>query len=85
MFASQAVVHGREEEKYTHVVGPEFYYLQYEVKVGTFNDHGGGPNSSVVVVYSAEGSKLLEAAKIFHYTEICHYFNFLDMRSKWSF
>ena len=41
---------------YTHLVGVDFYYLEYEVKVGTYNKHGDGPNSTVEVIYSAEGS-----------------------------
>ena len=53
------MVMDRESEMYTHLVGPDFFYLQYEVKVGTFNIHGDGPNSSVVTIYSAEGSKSL--------------------------
>ena len=56
-FLRQAIVPGRESEKYTHLVGVDFYYLEYEVKVGTYNKHGDGPNSTVEVVYSAEGSK----------------------------
>ena len=48
-----------EEEKaiYTVTIGTDNYYLQYEVKVGAFNDHGDGPNSTVSLIYSAEGSK----------------------------
>ena len=59
------MVMDRESEMYTHLVGPDFFYLQYEVKVGTFNVHGDGPNSSVVTIYSAEGSKSLKIPALF--------------------
>ncbi|KAH9507424.1 hypothetical protein Btru_058046, partial [Bulinus truncatus] len=36
------------------VVGPDNYFLPYEVKVQGVNDLGRGPNSTVTVVYSAE-------------------------------
>ncbi|KAK7482103.1 hypothetical protein BaRGS_00026687, partial [Batillaria attramentaria] len=36
------------------LVGQEFFYTQYDVKVQAFNDAGPGPNSSVVTIYSAE-------------------------------
>ena len=45
-----------ERMMYTILVGPDNYYLQYDVKVGTFNDYGSGPNSTAEVIYSAEGS-----------------------------
>ncbi|KAL3862103.1 hypothetical protein ACJMK2_008096 [Sinanodonta woodiana] len=40
--------------QYVYLVGLENYYLEYEVKVGAFNDYGAGPNSSVEVIFSAE-------------------------------
>ncbi|KAH3788120.1 hypothetical protein DPMN_166251 [Dreissena polymorpha] len=42
---------------YSALVGAENYYLGYDVMVGVFNDLGAGPNSSVVTVFSAMGSK----------------------------
>lgn len=35
------------------------YYLQYEIKIGVRNRIGYGPNSTIAVIYSAEGSKLV--------------------------
>jgi aminopeptidase C len=35
------------------------YYLQYEIIIGVFNRYGTGPNSTMAVIYSAEGSKSL--------------------------
>ena len=46
---------------FTATVGLDNYYMQYEVKVGAYNIHGDGPNSSVKVIYSAEGSELLSS------------------------
>ncbi|XP_060078104.1 contactin-like [Ylistrum balloti] len=43
------------KEKYVMLVGENNFYLQYEVKIQAFNNYGRGPNSSVVLVYSAEG------------------------------
>ncbi|GFN94662.1 contactin [Plakobranchus ocellatus] len=45
------------------VVGLDFYYLQYTVKVQAFNIKGSGPNSTEAIVYSAE--KLPEATPTF--------------------
>lgn len=42
---------------YSALVGADNYYLPYEVKVGAYNNLGDGPNSTVVVIYSAMGSK----------------------------
>ncbi|KAH3788891.1 hypothetical protein DPMN_167055 [Dreissena polymorpha] len=42
---------------YSAQVGVENYYLGYDVMVGVFDDLGAGPNSSVVTVFSAMGSK----------------------------
>ncbi|KAL4221262.1 ATP-dependent RNA helicase ddx25 [Mactra antiquata] len=50
-----AKVNGSTSNMYTHLVGEENYYLDYEVKIGAFNTHGSGPNSSLTVVKSAEG------------------------------
>ncbi|XP_060571798.1 contactin-like [Ruditapes philippinarum] len=44
-----------EDGKYVVTVGSENYYLQYKVKVGAYNINGHGPNSSEVIIYSAEG------------------------------
>jgi len=41
---------------FTANVGLENYYLEYEVKVGAYNDLGSGPNSTDTIVMSAEGS-----------------------------
>lgn len=54
-FQEQAL--GETTEMYTHLVGRDNYYLEYTVKVGAFNDHGSGPNSTETIVMSAEGSK----------------------------
>ena len=35
----------------------KLFYMPYEVKIGVFNVHGAGPNSSSTVVYSSEGSE----------------------------
>jgi hypothetical protein len=42
---------------YTHLVGLDNYYIEYSVKVGAFNEHGSGPNSTEHIIMSAEGSK----------------------------
>lgn len=52
-------MHGANETGYTHLVGEDNFYLEYSVKVGAFNKHGSGPNSTVQPVMSAEGSKLI--------------------------
>ncbi|CAL1546789.1 unnamed protein product [Lymnaea stagnalis] len=36
------------------VVGTQYYYTEYEVKVQAVNDRGSGPNSTIFIVYSAE-------------------------------
>ncbi|XP_033733022.1 contactin-like [Pecten maximus] len=41
--------------RYTHQVGDTNFYMKYEVKVQAFNDYGKGPNSTEVIIYSAEG------------------------------
>ena len=43
---------------FTATIGLDNFYSQYEVKVGAYNIHGDGPNSTVTVIYSAEGSKI---------------------------
>ncbi|KAK3583433.1 hypothetical protein CHS0354_025554 [Potamilus streckersoni] len=40
---------------YVHLVGEKNFYLQYEVTVAAFNDLGPGPNSTITIIYSAEG------------------------------
>ena len=47
---------GETKVTFTATVGLDNYYLQYEVKVGAYNIHGDGPNSTVTIIYSAEGS-----------------------------
>lgn len=42
---------------YTHLVGLDNFYLEYVVKVGAFNKHGSGPNTTEHIIMSAEGSK----------------------------
>ncbi|XP_059143643.1 contactin-like [Physella acuta] len=42
------------EGRHVTLVGVEFYYLEYDFKIQAFNNHGMGPNSSVVVIMSAE-------------------------------
>lgn len=41
-------------------VGPDNYYLPYEVMVQAVNEKGRGPNSTVAIVYSAEDGKKKE-------------------------
>ena len=55
--AKRLVIDGEEKAIYTVTIGADNYYLQYEVKVGAFNMYGDGPNSTVSLIYSAEGSK----------------------------
>ncbi|XP_045162637.2 contactin-like [Mercenaria mercenaria] len=50
-----AKVEGANETMYTHLVGLDNYYLEYSVKVGAFNKHGSGPNSTLHDIMSAEG------------------------------
>ncbi|KAL5009483.1 hypothetical protein ScPMuIL_011788 [Solemya velum] len=38
-----------------HTVTVGNYYLKYQVKVGAYNEMGSGPNSTEVVIFSAEG------------------------------
>ena len=49
-----------ERLMYTVTIGPDNYYLQYDVKIGCYNDKGDGPNSTVSIIYSAEGSECAE-------------------------
>ena len=42
---------------FTVTIGPDNYYLQYDVKIGCYNDEGDGPNSTASIIYSAEGSE----------------------------
>ena len=53
---------GEMKVTFTATVGLDNYYMQYEVKVGAYNIHGDGPNSSVKVIYSAEGSELISSS-----------------------
>ncbi|GFN93318.1 contactin [Plakobranchus ocellatus] len=39
---------------YVAFVGPDNYYLEYDFKLQAFNDRGYGPNSSEVIIMSAE-------------------------------
>ena len=48
-----------ERMMYTKTIGPDNFYLQYDVKIGTYNDHGDGPNSTASIIWSAEGSKFV--------------------------
>ena len=48
---------GETKVTFTATVGLDNFYLQYEVKVGAFNIYGDGPNSTVTIIYSAEGSE----------------------------
>ncbi|XP_025080368.1 contactin-like [Pomacea canaliculata] len=40
--------------RYVALIGVENYFLEYEIKVGAFNNLGDGPNSTVFTVMSAE-------------------------------
>ena len=55
--AKKIQVDGQTKVTFTVTVGIDDYYLQYEVKVGAYNVHGDGPNSTVTIIFSAEGSK----------------------------
>ena len=52
----QKRVHGAGTKMFTTNIGLDNYYLEYEVKVGAYNDLGSGPNSTDTIVMSAEGS-----------------------------
>lgn len=56
-FLWQYVLHGFNDH-HVSFVGVDNYFLEYEVKVQAFNDKGFGPNSTEVVVFSAEDRKL---------------------------
>ncbi|KAK3105596.1 hypothetical protein FSP39_001377 [Pinctada imbricata] len=45
-------------------IGLRNFYLPYEVKVGVYNDYGDGPNSTVSIVYSAEGIPLARPTNV---------------------
>ncbi|PVD35688.1 hypothetical protein C0Q70_02651 [Pomacea canaliculata] len=51
-------------DHYVAFVGGENYFLEYEVKVQAFNRMGSGPNSSVVVVFSAEDLPALSPTEV---------------------
>ncbi|XP_076456071.1 contactin-like [Babylonia areolata] len=55
---------GQNEDKHVVLVGPDNYYILYEVKVQAISDLGQGPNSSVVEVYSAEGMPLITPTNV---------------------
>ncbi|KAJ8307559.1 hypothetical protein KUTeg_015643 [Tegillarca granosa] len=68
-----------ETEEYVTLVGIDNFYLQYEVKVQAFNDFGRGPNSSVSLVYSAEGMPLGVPANLY-----CDAYNATAMVVTWE-
>jgi hypothetical protein len=43
--------------KFVFLVGMDNYYRLYDVMVGTYNNAGMGPNSTVHQIYSSEDSK----------------------------
>ncbi|XP_064594777.1 contactin-like isoform X2 [Liolophura sinensis] len=51
---SKSTVYGNSTF-FATTVGVANYYLEYEIKVQPFNIHGPGPNSTIAVIYSAEG------------------------------
>ncbi|XP_033733167.1 contactin-like [Pecten maximus] len=53
--AYKQVIKNKDVSQHIEDVGLNNYYLPYEVIVGAFNEFGFGPNSSVSIVYSAEG------------------------------
>ena len=59
-----------ERMMFTKTIGPDNFYLQYDVKIGTYNDHGDGPNSTASIIWSAEGSKFV--FKPFYSNRLCH-------------
>ncbi|XP_064610241.1 contactin-like isoform X2 [Liolophura sinensis] len=50
----KATVFGNVGKYVTHV-GLDNFYLEYELKVQARNEYGSGPNSSVEIIFSAEG------------------------------
>lgn len=47
-------INGRQSTFVTTLTAND-YYLQYEIIIGVFNRYGNGPNSTMAVIYSAEG------------------------------
>lgn len=56
--------------KYTALVGPLNFYIQYNLKIQFYNPMGVGPMSPVVNAMSAEDSELIN----FEMRTICKYF-----------
>ena len=86
----QRQVPGAGSKMFTANVGLDNYYLEYEVKVGAYNDLGSGPNSTDTIVMSAEGSMYMYYLeynlKVFLW--LCkHAFDEYDLRVSivWSF
>ena len=50
----------------------KLFYMPYEVKVGVFNVHGAGPNSSSTVVYSSEGSEWFRKHRMIQLHVVSH-------------
>lgn len=48
-----------DHSEFNTLVGRDKFYTEYEVKVQAFNNHGAGPNSSIVAIYSAEDLPVL--------------------------
>ncbi|XP_057342220.1 contactin [Microplitis mediator] len=46
--------------KYVASISPDYYYMQYEVKVQVFNEAGEGPTSDIATVYSAEDLPIIQ-------------------------
>ncbi|XP_059165972.1 contactin-like [Physella acuta] len=61
---SQGEVSGHFNQ-FSALVGIENYYLEYEIKICAFNDHGPGPNSSVEIIMSQGDVPLAAATKVF--------------------
>lgn len=59
-------------DHYVTQVGPEYYYLEYDFKIQAFNNEGYGPNSSEVVIMSAEDCRLLVFV-VFLKTQMCYH------------
>ncbi|OWF40587.1 contactin-like [Mizuhopecten yessoensis] len=66
-------------EEYVMLVGENNFYLQYEVKIQAFNDYGRGPNSSVVLVFSAEGMPIAAPQGLY-----CDGYNATAMTVTWE-
>ncbi|XP_055957470.1 contactin [Patella vulgata] len=53
-----------EKEVFITIIEYQYYYTEYEVKVGVVNDLGAGPNTTVVVIFSAEDMPLATPANV---------------------